>query len=620
MYSKIRLDQTKKYELVIATFEFSTMLVDYLEWREHHRSFGSEQGDIPKWDDFIIEKSNGDWSHVQIKRQETNFDDHPCDRDRYVHGKRAGQLRDLSAFDESLAELATWVSSNDPATAIPPREFRFELPDNGLLIKAGYSIRNFNALCELCNKPTTTPASLAMFASTDTAAANGYDWLTSWCGFTDWTHILKAFKYLRATQTGDEQDIKRLSKDILNRCFNNTDTVVTLIKDYIDDNSNAPNSVTPRRLLETLHVHLRSDVNKWTQFSKAGSVWNVSGTHDSTGIEMSNAVVIGIWGSEFTSYLKLNSSCPPPTNKITQALIRLGLHFKNNGSFHVPNKDLWLNIALTQIGETLGIDEDDCNHLAFHEYVAFLSSDIRELDSPLKQDQEATDLHLEMHRYTYEKVKLFLEDKIIGVMPASELRDAIHAKWTKWKTILDSKEPEQIHFFTKMLHPTAEGEDIIAEARVGIQTIHLISKGIYYLLIVSEALGLDSDTFYLDSNIYVKALKQWSGPHGHPRRSRSITDNGITEFLGKESSEILVLSGSDASNSELMQFSMGDFNEGDTTENIARSHTPKCVLTSNGAFKQLIQNGSISDLKDYITEEISKRDKQINDQIEKLQK
>jgi len=73
MLAKLRLDRTKKYELSIAVFEIAQMLAAFIEGRKHILSIGAEQG-IKGWDDFVVEESNGSHLHLQIKRQQTDFD------------------------------------------------------------------------------------------------------------------------------------------------------------------------------------------------------------------------------------------------------------------------------------------------------------------------------------------------------------------------------------------------------------------------------------------------------------------------------------------------------------------------------------------------------------------
>ena len=68
MLAKLRLDQTKKYEHAIATYEIAYMLIHFALGRKHFMRIGSEQGEISKWDDIVIEASENCIIHFQVKR------------------------------------------------------------------------------------------------------------------------------------------------------------------------------------------------------------------------------------------------------------------------------------------------------------------------------------------------------------------------------------------------------------------------------------------------------------------------------------------------------------------------------------------------------------------------
>jgi len=292
---KIRLDQTKTYELAVATQEIAIMISAFLDGREHHQSLGSEQGDILKWDDFVIEHFNGTYEYIQVKRQMTDFLEGACSRDNYIQGTRLGQPRDLSPLDESMKSLADWTKINDPSTASPQRMFSIELPDTSIEIKTGYTVREFNNLCDTYIKPTTVAADMITLAATDRAVKNGYEWLTTWCGFTDWDHILKALKYLNVRQTGDEGDIRKRTIEILSKYFNNADAIRQIIESFVSDSSTFPNKVTPRPVYEKIQYDLRPEIARWTQFSKFKNEWDISGTHDTRAIEEAGEIVKGLW-------------------------------------------------------------------------------------------------------------------------------------------------------------------------------------------------------------------------------------------------------------------------------------------------------------------------------------
>lgn len=616
MIGKLRLNLSNNYEVVIATKELCHMLVAYIEGRPHHLALGRESGDIQTWDDFVINRDNGVYQHYQVKRQETPFSEYKCNRNLDPITKTNGdvELRDLSPLDKTMKELADWVSSNDPATVTPPKKFSIELPSPGILIKKDLEVRNLNTLCDTHIKATTTAADMIALAINDTSVANAYQWLTTWCGFGDWDHILKAFKHLSVSYCGEETAIYLYCDEILARVFNDVVSVRRLIKEYIEDASNFPNKITPRTVLASTWIYLRPEIPKWTQFAKDQAIWNISGIHDSVNIETAYEVVTGVWGDEFRSSLKLNADPSFYKFDIVKAIIRLAVHVEKSADFHVPNKDAWTQTVLHEIGQTLGTSKTDCQKLPFYEYSAFSSSDIRALDSLKKQDDEAKDLHAGMHKVTFLQVCRFLEDNLLPSMK-SDLRDAVEAAWKEWKVILASHVDYQTNFFIGMLHPKAEGFGVFAEARVGSSTVELLAIGLQYYLIVCVAMGIKPNDFASNDQIDIRALATWSGPHGSERSARKLTEKGISDLLGNEVAPILILPALGTPNVEFNSIKIGE-DKGSQKETLAKPTRPKCIITSCLTFTDLIEKGNISEIKNFIDQEIKLREEGIQQQIE----
>jgi hypothetical protein len=161
MLAKLRLDQTKKYEQALATYEIAVMLVDFVLGRKHYMRIGSEQGGIVKWDDIVIEQDQSSQIHIQVKRQTsgdfgTDLDE--CNRNEYLQGGREGQKRDLSPLDETLKSLADWFEHIDISSISPKREFWIELPELNTQIKKGLQIKDLKDLCDVQIKPSVTTA------------------------------------------------------------------------------------------------------------------------------------------------------------------------------------------------------------------------------------------------------------------------------------------------------------------------------------------------------------------------------------------------------------------------------------------------------------------------------
>jgi hypothetical protein len=206
----------------------STMVVAYLEGRQAAKWLGCEQGVVPDWDDIVQELSDGTLRHTQVKRQATDFSDDKAKRDYKTPRRKVGDLtttappapvlRDLSAFDDSIAALAKWFLPTT-VTDGKVRMFTVQVPDRQVKIKHEFTVRSFEEFCALCNLPNTTPAGLEAHALIDAASAHIYDWLTTWCGFTDWTHIHAALGNLKVEIKSLEIEIEQSALSMLERHF-----------------------------------------------------------------------------------------------------------------------------------------------------------------------------------------------------------------------------------------------------------------------------------------------------------------------------------------------------------------------------------------------------------------
>ena len=181
MLKKLNLDGTKDYEISVASYHIAEMVVAFIQGHKHVISIGAGVV-VEKWDDLILQEDNL-FRHIQIKRQNTDFSNEPCIRNKYTAKKRIGLYKDLSKFDETLKSLADWIEKKDPTTIIPKRLFEIHLPEGSVYIKKEIQINDLKKLCEDHIKPVTTVQGLKELQSQDISINHCYDWLTTWCGF-----------------------------------------------------------------------------------------------------------------------------------------------------------------------------------------------------------------------------------------------------------------------------------------------------------------------------------------------------------------------------------------------------------------------------------------------------
>jgi len=623
MLKKLKLDQTKKYEQSIAANEVATMLVNFVKGRIHYLSVGAEQGDILKWDDLIIEDSEDSFIHIQVKRQTTNFstDQSNSVRNTYTQQSRKGKLRDLSPLDESMKSLADWIKSNDPDIVRPKRKFRIELPDGNILIKNDLEIRHFRELCENIIKPVSTVSGLEQLAKTDITVKKCYDWLNTWCEFENREQILKAVCVLSIKTSGSESDINCRTKETLEQIFQ-TDKVedirLKIAPVYIDENSTYTGAIKARNLLFDFKEFLLPFIPSWTQFKRDGNNWTLSGIHDlenNNHIERPSIIVPTLWSNGKVRNLKIDASVNESC-KLSNSLIQLAIHQEGQVNTHCKEADNWKNAINRKLGNTLGISRNDlCSLNIVDVSDSFVTSDNLSLDLISKHEKIAEELKIQMINKTWELVVNEIQD-IISKMESSEIRDALEVQWRRWEQLIKDSTEEQYHLFKRILHPKAEGDDILGELRIGAKTSILIADGIYLLLIIAVCLGNENcDWKNIGTSLSVNTigLEYWSGPSGRPRKVREIDDDCILELIGKESADILILSKISASPNDLYEEDLMSSNV--QAKSLASPSLPKLLVTYNSRLRKIINKGEIEEIKQYLNSFLIKRKNSVDEAV-----
>jgi len=598
---KLNLDGTKTYETALACSEVCTMLDALLSGRTCNSYIGSEQGDIPKWDDLIIEEPDGSLIHIQAKRNNTNFSTHSPTRGTITSGKNAGKAYDLSPLDESMKSLGDWVAANTTQPS-PMRKFRLEVADGGVKIKDGITINQFRVLCNEQIKPITTDDAFDALVKANKAAENILEWLISWCGFTSSNHVLSALKLLTVTQTGNVSDIEQRSIQVLATKFAQPGDVYNKLKGFINDNSTFTTAITPKIALEQIKDSLLPGIVNWTQYQHDNARYKKYGIQDlSVGkIESPSVVVPNLWDSTKKGLLKIDAPVGL-TEKLPQAIVRLALHLQSGTMAHMTNHAGWSEAMKKAVGGTLGIDKTDFDSINSTQCTGVsISNDFANLSTLTEQETEADALNTEMQNVVWNIICAKVQAEISS-HNATPLRTAVETRWNSWRAALATDMTSQKQLCLSMLHPVAEGDDILGHLRVGQKTAGLISRGIFTLLVVSVCLvGTDDNWKEVGSTLSVStnALKYWSGASGEARRPRRLTENGRDKLLAAEPAKILILSEVEAAPSELRSKTLAD--EGGADKNLAAVHEPQIIVTMCPKFSDLVRQGNIQNIRDYL--------------------
>lgn len=610
MRRKLLLTQKDRYAQIVAAEYLAEMVVAFVDSREHVRRIGGEQGDIDCWDDIVMEHHDGSYEHFQVKRQETDFDkSRPVD----LSALRSGISQDHTPLDNAIASLASFYQPQNGIIIRPERKFTLAIPDSNFYIKKDLQIRHFMNLCIECQVQGATGASLAL--RTDKATLDILKWLQTWCGFTDCNHIITVLSRLKIQLCRDENCLYADIRRVLEPHFKTPDDVRDSIIHYIADNTSDIAATTPRLLFNHLRAYLRTDRPTWTQYSfdLTGPKWTVAGLHgqSETHIELPDEIVPELWAHMGRDRkLKITAVWPSiaPKWSLPVALGRLALHLPSAGQALLLGADVWRTGVYQAVAGTLGLEEDSFQNLPWAEHSLPLNpSDVREITGVVGERQEATSLNAEMDEVTWSKVCEKLVGKFIAEIVDVSLLAAVESLWSSWKAELNQNSQRRNEFLAKMLHPLAEGNDVLGELRVGLQTVSLLSDGIFLLLIVAVGLGDENATWeHLGSAGKVRTigLRRWSGPAGQRRDPRDLEVDGDV-LLGKEIADVIILSGVKTSPGEIEKLNLAE-NVSDK-DSLAKSSAPNYLVTNSMNFKLKLRGATLTSLRAFFAAELQRR-------------
>jgi len=468
-------------------------------------------------------------------------------------------------------------------------------------------------LCHVQIKSAVTTAlGLQTQASSNTNIKNCFDWLTTWCDFKDWEHILKALRFLKIKNSGLESEIEIKTEDKLKEIFisDKLKEVRLKILSYTIENTTFSGAIEPRNLLFELQEYIRSDIKIWTQIENLDGSWQISGIHDlenNTDIERPSKTIPLLWSNDRSRDLKINiANISTPLSSIHESIFRLALHLDGNVSGLCTNWDGWKACIESKIGGTLGLLENDFEGLRISNNNAPSKvSGGKTMNTNAEREAFAKEMSEQMSKRTWELISEKISWRIYNMElgQSKELRDAVEARWKSWQengsmltTLLKS-----------ILHPKAEGEEILGSLRIGPKTKLLIADALFTCLLISVALNpLDSGIMKTGDGLSIGAigLSWWSGPAGKTKRIREIDDvESVDDLIGKEAYDILVLSQSKQAESVIFKQSLGE--SGNIDHSLAAGRSPKLLVTRNQLFNSIVKKGSITELRDYLQQKLN---------------
>nr|WP_314545715.1 ABC-three component system protein [uncultured Massilia sp.] len=641
MQRKLRLQKADRYAFLVCAQMMSQMVVAYLEGRQAAKWLGCEQGAVPDWDDIVQELSDGTLRHTQVKRQATDFSNDKAKRDFKVQKTKKGgpatsgaaspELRDRSAFDESIAALANWFLPTT-LTDGKVRIFTVQVPDRQVKIKHEFEMRNFEEFCALCNLSATTPAGLNAHAQMNPVAARIFDWLTTWCGFNDWEHIHKALRNLRVEIKALEPEIEQAAESILDRYFFPASEAFKVLVHDLEYGSTDAGAATPRQMLTLISRFLRAEVPIWTQyaFDDKSFSWGVSGfaTGYSNGIE-DPAQTVPIYWNDGTQSAKRLKICAKFDHQIFSRdplavrLMRLALHLRGPGHASMAELSPWSVAIKGALANTLGITSDDFFNLQWVEAkdVSYCV-DSRQLPSVVDTNLECANFDTAMGKQVWELTKAEVSGLIRG-MTGGDLQVRVDVLWRKIFPTLDADAQKVNALLGDMLNPSSEGLKALGIMRLGPRTVPLLSQGLVMMMVTAVALSRDSDITALlaAKEMRVIALRYWGGPASMHRIPRELVDDdddsAIEDFMGKELSDIVLMPQVRAPHSVVNRETIAT--DLSSQDSFGAPRRAKLAVTNSRQFRDAVRSGEVAKVTALLASELQLRNSAREENIMKTE-
>lgn len=623
MQKKLKLKQADEYDYRVATQYAVKAVLGYMTGETYCDRIGNEQGDIPEWDDVVLHRTQGPTIHCQVKRQMAHFCNNQPVRAYKARGEKT-QLQELSALDSAFKQLSTYFAMPESNRGEEKR-FRLSIPYPSIQIKNGLTIVHLKDVCCDCNK---VGATVSAFSATQGHAAHVRDWLKSWCDFASDEAIFDCLKSLEIVDHGDEARVDSDCCDLLANWYEPADKVRCEIRDFIVNNASSDQSITPRMIAKHIDSYMRPDQRAWARYHKADALnWDISGTLSGHGnkVEPAESVVDRLWTPvpgrsyelQFTHKCAIESS-----DALQHSLLRLALHVAHGVRVVAAGVEGWRATVAQTVRKSLGTSDGDLSALGWADWQASsqMPADRRQLCMLSHIGEESSQMEASMSSLMWRQIKVEVNNAIINSLPG-EIRDAVEALWAAWKDEIDADPVLQQELAANMLHAKSEGDQALGALRAGPKTVLLVRDALMVLLHL--AVGCDSKDHSWEAFVKDKrtvAMLFWAGPYLQPGRVRRFFDQDRSaersEFLGKETTRLLVLPQSVLSPSEVYSKSLAAGSE--DGDGLADSRTPTVIVTCSVAYQEAIEQNTLAGLRAFFQGALQERETQRTKHINAL--
>ncbi|CNC62585.1 ABC-three component system protein [Yersinia similis] len=616
MIRRFRLEQKSHYERLVIAQRLSDMLDKFLDGRRAPLAIGAETGGIEEWDDVVIDNSPDSFEHLQIKRQTTDFCTKNPDKTIQLAKKaKVGSPKTVpanSVLDSAFASLARHAGLGT-FDSPPNRQFQLTLVGAHLKIKDELTVNHLDELCKLCRQDGLDLNELANRQDGPTKRA--YLWLTTWCGFKDWSQIRDILRRVQIICVGNDATLRERSIESLGRHFSDPGRTLDRLITYITAETSDVSALGCHAVIRELKDELRSDTETWAQYllneesQPTGKSWSLAGTHDlgSVAPRSAKGVVEHMWNSmpgnrklriyaPYTAPIGANLTLPT-------AILRMALHLPNGSQSLMLGESTWRTSVGHEIGHTLGCAESDLSNLPWLENPERLAcAPAHEFKTQSLARAEADALAGAMDDQVWQRLIQGVSEKLTAIVD-SALADAMETIWLEWLDGFAKNLENRRKFLDQLLYPETEGKNAKHALRLGPRTLDLLVTAVETLLLVAVGVGESGanwESFPNCGQVLSIALKYWSGPAGSAPEVRELSDDPLMTVIGPSPTPVVILSGVSTSPVELLNIGMAD--DAETATNMATERQPHLLVTRSGAFNHL-RRGSLASVRQHFSKQ-----------------
>lgn len=649
MIRRFRLEQKSLYEKLVIAQRVADMLAKFLDGRIAPLEIGAETGGIEEWDDVVVVHSRDSFEHLQIKRQTTDFCTKDPDLREYLpklakrrvarekksvkpaSGSGSPDPGDsasvepigmdaakgiLSVLDTAFASLAKHARVGTFAQ-LPERRFQLTLVGANLQIKSDLTVNHLDELCKLCRQAGLNPDELAQRVDGPTTRA--YVWLTTWCGFENWTQIIDTLKRVSVVCVGNDASLEQRSIQSLGRHFKNPERTLDRLISVITAETSDVSALGCHAIICELRDELRPDIETWVQYEladivlPAGQSWSLAGTHDLGALKPRSAqgVVEHMWSSEpgirkLRIYAQYKASSGANLT-LPAALLRMALHLPTGSLGLMRDEAIWRGSIGHEVGHTLGVSESDLNQLAWVGNTERLACSMDHVfTSRSAIHAEAQALADAMDELVWQRVSKGVFEKIT-LISDPPLADAMEATWIDWLDGFAADPGSRREFLEQLLYPETEGKNAKHALRLGPRTHDLLVGAIQTLLLVAVGVGGSGNEwghFPQCGKVLNIALQYWAGPAGAAPEVRELSDSPLNDVIGPSPAPVVILAGVSSSPTELLNIGMAD--DAELTTSMAAERRPHLLVTRSG-LRNHLRNGTLITVRQHFSNQLKDR-------------